>query len=197
MLIVLLCCTLPGCGTRKFRTASRPKAIHVVPSRKLNIKRIANGNRVVRNLLAKADRSIGTQYKWGGADLRRGIDCSNFTWQLYRTVGLPYNRYYSTSRLSRIRKAGGLRSIRYKDATTGDLLVYGKRSKRGKWHGHVVILIDKDGSLTGKRGLALGAHGGNIDSVQYITYKGHNRGYYVDPQMKLCNVIRVAGIDAD
>lgn len=151
----------------------------------------------VAELLETTKACLGVPYKWGGASLTEGIDCSNFTWQICRAVGLPYNRYYSTRRLARIEQENGLRKIDYEEATTGDLLVYGyarEGGRRSRWKGHVVILLDKDGALTGHPGLSLGAHGGEIDAVRFVTYLGHDEGYYKDPKMRLCNVLRVDGM---
>lgn len=38
---------------------------------------------------------VGTPYVWGGNDLQRGVDCSGFTQQLYRSVGLELPRVAS------------------------------------------------------------------------------------------------------
>lgn len=43
-------------------------------------------------LLDKAKPAIGTPYTWGGTRMGKGIDCSNFTWQVYRSVGDSYER---------------------------------------------------------------------------------------------------------
>ena len=94
---------------------------------------------------------------------------------------------------SRLDRANGLRKIAFEDALAGDLLVYGYRDEAGRWRGHVVILVDKDGGTTGHRGLVLGAHGGSVDEVQYVTFTGFDNGYFKDPQMRLVNVLRVDG----
>ena len=94
---------------------------------------------------------------------------------------------------SRLDRANGLRKIAFEDALAGDLLVYGYRDEAGRWRGHVVILVDKDGGTTGHRGLVLGAHGGSVDEVHYVTFTGFDNGYFKDPQMRLVNVLRVDG----
>ena len=122
-----------------------------------------------------------------------GIDCSNYTWQLYRSLGMGYERFLSTRALAGLERDNGLHKISFEDALAGDLLVYGYRDEAGKWRGHVVILVDKDGDTTGHRGLVLGAHGGSVDEVQYVTFTGFEDGYFKDPQMRLVNVLRVDG----
>ncbi len=90
--------------------------------------------------------------------------------------------------MSRIYRHGALSRIPFKAAQAGDLLVYGY-TKDGQWYGHVVILIDKDGQRSGIKGLTLGAHGGEIQAVRYITYQGFESGYFKHPRMKLVNVL--------
>lgn len=150
----------------------------------------SEGDEGLGRLLDAAHATIGVPYKWGGTQLKKGIDCSNYTWQLFRTVGLPYKRFLSTMVLSRLKQANGLRSVSFKEARAGDLLVYGYKDSSKRWHGHVVILIDRDGQTTGHQGLVLGAHGKPVSSVQFITFSGFEEGYFKNPQMRLCNVLR-------
>ncbi len=152
------------------------------------IERLKQTSPLLQKLITAAAPSIGTRYLWGGTNLESGIDCSNFTWQLYQKMGLPYDRYLGTQFMSRIYRNGALSKTTFKKARPGDLLVYGYTKNR-KWYGHVVILIDKDGKRSGVKGLTLGAHGGDINAVQYITYKGFESGYFKHPQMKLANVL--------
>jgi hypothetical protein len=152
--------------------------------------RLKQTSQLVGDLVNGSISSIGTPYKWGGSSLEEGIDCSNFTWQLYQKMGLPYNRYLGTQFMSRIHRNGPFKRITFKEARPGDLLVYGY-SEMKQWHGHVVILMDKDGKQTGIKGLTLGAHGGHINAVQYITYEGFAAGYFKHSKLKLVNVLRI------
>lgn len=152
--------------------------------------RLKQTNPLVDSLVRESLSSIGTPYKWGGSNLKKGIDCSNFTWQLYQKIGLPYDRYLGTQFMSRIHRNGPFKRITFKESRPRDLLVYGYSSNK-QWHGHVVILMDKDGKQTGIKGLTLGAHGGKINAVQYITYEGFNAGYFKHPRLKLVNVLRI------
>jgi cell wall-associated NlpC family hydrolase len=126
--------------------------------------------------------------------MNEGVDCSGYTWQLYRSLGWAYDRFLGTMELSKLTRANGLHQISFEDARAGDLLVYGYRDKAGRWRGHVVILVDKDGGITGHKGLVLGAQGGSVGEVQYVTFTGFDKGYFKDPQMRLANVLRVDGI---
>ena len=51
--------------------------------------------------------------------------------------------------------------------------------------------IDKLGKISGHKGLVLGAHGGKVNAVQFVTFEGFEKGYFKNPKMKLCNVLRV------
>ena len=141
-------------------------------------------------LLNQALPSIGIPYVWGGTQLTKGIDCSNFTWQLHRSAGRGYERFLSTQTLARIKNRNGLRQVSFQQSKPGDLLVYGYQDGK-TWRGHVVILMDRDGKTTGHKGLVLGSHGGPVRSVQFVTYDGFDKGYFGRPEMKLRNVLRV------
>ncbi len=164
--------------------------VEVVTLDQPQIEQLKRTSPLLQKLISAASLSIGTPYKWGGSSLSQGIDCSNYTWQLFRKVGLPYKRYLGTQFMSRIHQNGSFQKIAFKEAQPGDLLVYGYKEKK-QWHGHVVILIDKDGQQTGKKGLTLGAHGGEVNAVQYVTYAGFESGYFKHPSMKLVNVLRI------
>jgi cell wall-associated NlpC family hydrolase len=167
--------------------------ISVVPASDPLLAKAAERGDIVGRLIKAAGPTIGVRYKWGGTQLDKGIDCSNYTWQLYRSLGLGYDRFLSTMALSRVNRANGLRKVSFADALAGDLLVYGYRDEAGKWRGHVVILVDKDGNTTGHRGLVLGAHGASVDGVQFVTFNGFDKGYFKDPKMRLVNVLRADG----
>ncbi len=138
--------------------------------------------------------TLGTPYDWGGEDLRAGVDCSNYTWLLHRGLGLPYRRYLNTRRLADHTQGNGLRSVPHDAARPGDLLVYGYHDDNGRWHGHIVILIDPTGEYTGHPGLALGSHGRPANGVQFVTYPGYTHGYWRRPEQRLHNVLRVEGV---
>jgi cell wall-associated NlpC family hydrolase len=165
--------------------------VQVIPATETLWKAAATGGDTIRRLLESAPPTIGVPYEWGGVNLETGVDCSGYTWQLFNTTGFGYERYLNTKALSKITERNGLRQISYEEATAGDLLVYGYFDETNKWHGHVVILVDKDGTLTGHKGLVLGAHGPPVDQVQFITFTGFDEGYYKAPHRRLRNVLRV------
>src|SRR5271154_3582540 len=72
---------------------SRSQNIMVVPASEDLMNRAAAGGSTIRKILSAAKPTIGTPYKWGGTDMAGGIDCSNYTWLLYRSIGVPYDRY--------------------------------------------------------------------------------------------------------
>lgn len=76
---------------------------------------------------------IGTPYKWGGNDLRNGIDCSGFVKQLYGGIGVDLPRTAAEQALV------GKPITRYEDLRPGDRLYFWE-SKRGKI-GHTGIYL--------------------------------------------------------
>ena len=172
-------------------TSEASKPVVAVPATETLIARASSYSERLATLLKIAKPTLGVPYVWGGTRLTKGIDCSNYTWQLYRQLGDGYERFQGTQRLALLRNSDGLRRIDFENAKPGDLLVYGYKDAQKGWQGHVVILIDKDGSLTGRKGLVLGAHGGDIDAVQFVTYRGFDDGYFKEPVMKLSNVLRL------
>jgi cell wall-associated NlpC family hydrolase len=178
------------------KSGSEAGEIRVVPASDPLLAKAAERGDIVGRLIKAARRTIGVRYKWGGTQMEEGIDCSNYTWQLYHSLGMGYDRFLSTMALSRVNRTNGLHKIPFEDALAGDLLIYGYRDEAKRWRGHVVILVDKDGATTGHRGLVLGAHGGSVDEVQYVTFTGFDKGYFKDPRMRLVNVLRVDGTHA-
>jgi len=167
--------------------------IRVIPATDALVTQAAATGDTIGRLLKAARATIGVPYRWGGAQLEKEIDCSNYTWQLYRKIGLPYDRFLSTLQLATLKRSNGLYKIPFDEAEAGDLLVYGYRGTDKRWRGHVVILVDRDGRSTGHKGLVLGAHGGSVGEVQFVTFAGFEAGYFKDPRMRLCNVLRLDG----
>ncbi len=174
-------------------TAPDAGQVTVIPATDSLVTKAAATGDAIGRLVNAARPTIGIPYRWGGTQLDKEIDCSNYTWQLYRKVGLPYDRFLSTMQLSSLQRSNGLRHVSFDEAAAGDLLVYGYRDENKRWHGHVVILVDLDGSRTGHKGLVLGAHGGSVGQVQFVTFSGFDAGYFKDPKMRLCNVLRPEG----
>jgi cell wall-associated NlpC family hydrolase len=169
---------------------SHAQTITVVPASEELMSRAAAGGTAIRTILRAAKPTIGTPYKWGGTDMAKGIDCSNYTWLLYRSIGVSYERYIRTQALATMRSDAAFSQTTFADAQPGDLLVYGYRDGSGAWHGHVVILVDKSGHDTGSKGLVLGAQGSPVSAVQFVTFDGFEQGYFKIPEMRLLNVLR-------
>lgn len=169
---------------------SSTRTIVIVPPSEDVMSHAAAGGAIIRRIMAAAKPAIGTPYKWGGTSLTTGIDCSNFTWLLYRSIGVPYDCYIRTQELATMSRNAGFSQTSFDQARPGDLLVYGYRDDAGDWHGHVVILVDKTGRSTGHKGLVLGAHGTPVSAVQLVTFAGFEQGYFKTPNMRLLNVLR-------
>ena len=73
--------------------------IRVVPASDPLLTKAAGRGDTVGRLLKAAKPTIGVRYKWGGTRMDEGIDCSNYTWLLYRSLGMGYDRFLSTRAL--------------------------------------------------------------------------------------------------
>lgn len=76
---------------------------------------------------------IGTPYKWGGDDLKNGIDCSGFVKKLFGKIGVDLPRTASEQALV------GIPVTRFEDLQPGDRLYFWE-NKRGKI-GHTGIFL--------------------------------------------------------
>ena len=94
----------------------------------------------------------------------------------------------TTSTLKNIKKSNGLKKVSVEEMKKGDLLVYGYYDSKGKWHGHVVVVVYESYSAGGFQGLTVGSHGGGA-GVRFITYRGFPH-YYRKENVKLYNVLR-------
>jgi hypothetical protein len=158
------------------------------------IKRYHTNNIVIDSALNLSSLRTGTPYLWGSGDWAKGIDCSHFTMKIFQEVAQPYKEYLTTENLADISESNGLKRVPKEQMRPGDLLVYGFLDENQKWHGHVVILVDKDYTDgTGRRGLVVGSHGGL--GVQFITYGGFPDVYR--EQGKLQAVLRLSSAFAD
>ncbi|HWP31060.1 MAG TPA: C40 family peptidase [Fimbriimonadales bacterium] len=75
-----------------------PFEVGIKPETSVNEFRISGQAMVSRNgswqsqLISEAMKYIGTPYKWGGTDLRSGVDCSGFVQELYKQFGIRLPR---------------------------------------------------------------------------------------------------------
>ncbi|MEM6332831.1 MAG: NlpC/P60 family protein [Planctomycetota bacterium] len=141
-----------------------------------------------------------TPYEWGGKRPIEGMDCSGYTWRAYYDNGLGYEGYMNTHTLARMKGGNGLRKIDggLAAAKPGDLLVYGyyrEPETKGRWRGHVVILIDATGETTGEPGLVVGSHGGTVDRLAFVVAEGFDEGYFREPNMPLVSVLRPVALE--
>src|ERR1039457_813900 len=70
------------------------RQIRVVPASDPLLTKAAGRGDTVGRLLKAAKPTIGVRYKWGGTRMDEGIDCSNYTWLLYRSLGMGYDRFF-------------------------------------------------------------------------------------------------------
>lgn len=74
-----------------------------------------------KQVVKYAEQFVGTPYVWGGADLRKGVDCSGFTQQVYAHFGYQLGHLVSLQY-----KAG--REVSPSEIQPGDLLIYKKKN---------------------------------------------------------------------
>ena len=127
-------------------------------------------------VLREALRHLGLRYVWQGADLRRGVDCSGFAWNVYRRCGrhvpLQWFRDGSADPRADARRfeRDGMRHV--ESPRPGDIVVFGRQ--------HVGIYA---GEVNGK-GLYVGAnHGGRqtrgrVDIMPVDGYNGVRPVYF-------------------
>lgn len=84
-------------------------------------------NTVKQQMLDYSFNFIGTPYKWGGDDLKNGIDCSGFVKKLFGKIGVDLPRTASEQALV------GIPIERFEDLQPGDRLYFweNKRAKIG------------------------------------------------------------------
>lgn len=126
--------------------------------------------------MAEAQRHLGVPYAWQGADLRRGVDCSGFAWEVYRRIGrhVPLHWFRESSIDARctpeLLERHGMKHV--KQPQPGDVVVFGTK--------HVGIYA---GEVSG-HGLYIGAnHGGpsrkgRVDVQTVSSYYAMQPVYY-------------------
>ena len=78
-----------------------------------------------KQIVAYAKKWVGGKYKYGGSNLKTGVDCSGFVMCVYKHFG--YKLPHSSSAIA---KKG--RKVSYKNMKKGDVICY---------YGHVAIYI--------------------------------------------------------
>ena len=93
---------------------------------------------------------IGTPYRWGGNDLKKGVDCSGLTQELYKTFDIEL------SRVSYMQVKDGVR-VAKSELLPGDLVFFDTTGKNRGNISHVGIYAGGDRFLhaDGKRGVMI------------------------------------------
>lgn len=117
-----------------------------------------------------AMKFVGTPYRAGGRDPKKGWDCAGFTWYVAKHFGITL----ATTAGGQLKNGS---PIPLKQARAGDLIIYAKKNSRGMNNdGHVAI------SLGGGRVVHAGRSGTKVTSVQGAA-----------PGMQIVGVRRIAG----
>lgn len=79
------------------------------------------------------NKYLGTRYKWGGTNIKKGLDCSSFTQHVFKdnNIEIPRNSREQAKQGS---------EVEFKDLRRGDLLFFSKRYDL-KTIGHVSLYI--------------------------------------------------------
>jgi hypothetical protein len=107
---------------------------------------------------------IGTPYIWGGNDLKRGVDCSGLTQEIYKTFDIDISRvsYLQAKDGTRIPKA---------DLMPGDLVFFDTSGKNRGNISHVGIYAGSNRFLhaDGTRGVMLSSLSSPYYTRNYVT----------------------------
>jgi hypothetical protein len=116
---------------------------------RIRVRPVVTDSRIVR----EAQRHLGRPYAWGGTDLSRGVDCSGFTWSVYRRCGshVPLRWFRSDAVDPRVHPERLERDgmVRVRVPRPGDVVVFGRQ--------HVGIYI---GAVNGQALYVSANHGG-------------------------------------
>ncbi len=91
-----------------------------------------DNRRLTTDLIAQADKLIGTDYRYGGTSPSRGFDCSGFTSYVFNKMEIDIPRTSTDQSRTGKRK-------NFKDADVGDLVFFGT----GNRVSHVGIVVSK------------------------------------------------------
>lgn len=135
----------------------------------IRVKRFSTSSPVV----AEAQRHLGLRYAWKGTDLRSGVDCSGFAYQVYRRSGrhvpLSWFReaFIDARRTPKLLERHGMKHV--KTPQPGDVVVFGTR--------HVGIYA---GEVRGQ-GLYIGANHGGASRVGRVDIQTVASYYKMQP----------------
>jgi cell wall-associated NlpC family hydrolase len=116
------------------------------------------GTAAAGRVLARADRYVGTRYRWGGTSPTTGFDCSGYVQYVYGHEGVRLPR---TSRQQAT--AGTARPTRWDAAGPGDLVMF---AERGAAISHVAFYVGRG------RILHASASGGGVRYDDLDTRRG-------------------------
>ncbi len=107
---------------------------------------------------------IGTPYRWGGNDLKRGVDCSGLTQEVYKTFDIDI------SRVSYMQVKDGKR-VAKSELIPGDLVFFDTSGKNRGKISHVGIYAGADRFLhaDGTRGVMISSLSSPYYTRNYVT----------------------------
>jgi len=114
------------------------------------------------DLVAYAQKFLGTRYVWGGTSLTKGVDCSGFVYAVFRDFG------YSLNRTSRDQIKNGVR-VSKAELLPGDLVFFDTTNATNQGYiSHVGIYIGGGQFI----------HASSSSRTPYVTISGLDENYY-------------------
>lgn len=125
------------------------------------------------SLVNYAKQFLGTKYVWGGTNLKTGVDCSGFTYSVYKNFGITLNRS------SRDQLSNGRRVDRA-ELVPGDLVFFDTNGGSNNGNiSHVGIYIG-DGNFI---------HASSSSKSPYVTISSLWEDYYTRRYVAACRVL--------
>ena len=130
-------------------------------------------NSVRTELVAYAQKFLGTRYSWGGTSLTNGVDCSGFVYAVYRDFG------YTLNRTSRDQIKNG-RQVSKSELLPGDLVFFDTTNAVNKGYiSHVGIYI----------GGGQFVHSSSSSRTPYVTINALSEKYYDVRYVGACRIL--------
>lgn len=129
-------------------------------------------NSVRTSLVNYAKQFLGTKYVWGGTNLKTGVDCSGFTYSVYKNFGITLNRSSSGQ------PANG-RKVSKSELVAGDLVFFDTSGSNNGSISHVGIYMG-DGNFI---------HASSSSKNPCVTINNLSEDYYVRTYVTACRVL--------
>ena len=138
------------------------------------VEQAAAENSRITQMIDYAKQFIGTTYKWGGTNLNTGVDCSGFTYSVFKSMGITLNRS------SKDQIKNGQR-VDKSELAPGDLVFFTTNGSKTRSISHVGIYIGNNEFIH--------SSSSNSKSKRGIIITNLSDGYYTQRYVGACRVI--------